>query len=416
MPRTKGALNKTKYTGGLEVLKFERQIEGSPITKDSSMGWVNWGLKNDMPNLLLNLYNESPTHHASVNFAVESICQNGLDYDAMKLDGTQVFPNTYYSWDTLIRNIALDYVLYGSYAIEVIRNKDNKTFSFYNIGMDKVRCSPYDEDGQITSYWISSDWTATGQNPPFEIDAIDMRDDNVIKQGKPYIYVLKNYDPTMTYYQNPSYIAGIKAIQSESEFINYDLKHILNGFSSAGVLTLPEVSDDNERRAIIKNIQSMFQGSDSANQMAITFKTNVEQSPVEWTPFTQPTNSVNLYADSNTRCINRILCAHQIPSPMLIGLPDSTNSGFSSDADKIETAFQLYQRLTGNYHREQVIKTLNDMFKLNGIEVEIIQKPLHFNDFGNEQTIDDNNKSSSDTTSEDVTQNISTDNIEEKVE
>lgn len=415
MPRTKGALNKPKYNGGLEVLKFEKQIEGSPITKDSSMGWVKWGQNNDFCNLLLNLYNESPTHHAAVNFAVESICQNGLDYDAMKLDGTQVFPNTYYSWDTLIRNIALDYVLYGSYAIEVIRNKDNKTFSFYHIGMDKVRCSPYDEDGQITSYWISSDWTALGQNPPFELDAIDMRDDNVIKQGKPYIYVLKNYDPTLTYYQNPSYVAGIKAIQSECQFVNFDLKHITNGFSAAGVLVLPQVESDEERRAIIKNIQSMFQGSENTNSLAIAFKTNVEQSPVEYTPFTQPTNSVNLYADSNLRCINRILAAHQIPSPMLIGLPDSSNAGFSSDADKIETAFQLYQRLTGNYHREQVIKSLNDMFKLNGIDVEIVQKPLHFNDFGNEQT-DDNNKSSSDTTSEDVTQNISTDNIEEKVE
>lgn len=415
MPRQKGSLNKPKMTSGFEVIKFEKHIEGSPITRDSNQGWVNWGLKNDMPNQLLNLYNESPTHHAAINFGVQSIVQNGLDYDAMKLDGTQVFPNTYYSWDTLIRNIALDYILYGSYAIEVIKNKDNKTFSFYHIGMEKVRCSPYDEDGQITSYWISADWTSVSQNPPFEIEAIDMRDESVIERGKPYIYVLKNYDPTMTYYQSPLYSAGIKAIQSESEFVTFDLKHIVNGFTAAGVLTLPEVETDEQKRAIINNIQSMFQGSSNANSLAITFKTNVEQSPVEYTPFTQPTNNVNLYADSNQRCISRILCSHQIPSPMLIGLPDIGNNGFSSEADKIETAYQLYQRLTGNYHREQVIKSLNDMFKLNGIEVEIVQKPLHFNDFDNNNT-GDNNSSSSDTTSEDVTQDISTNNIEEKVE
>lgn len=415
MARTKGALNKPKISSGLEVIKFEKQVEGSAVARDSRQGWVSWGLKNDYPQLLLNLYNESPTHHAAINFGVQSIVQNGLDYDAMKLDKTQIFPNTYYSWDALIRYISLDYLLYGSYAIQIIKNKDNKTFSFYHIPMEKVRCSPYDEDAQITSYWISSDWTALGTNPPFEIDAIDMRDENVIKQGKPYIYVLKNYDPTMTYYQSPLYSAGIKAIQSEAEYLNYDLKHIVNGFATAGILTLPEVETDEQKKAIINNIQSMFQGTSNVNQVAITFRTNVEDQPATWTPFSDKNINTDRYEGANKRTISRILSAHQIPSPMLIGQPDMSNAGFSSDADKIEICYQLYQKLTGNYNREQVIKSLNDMFKLNGIDVEIIQKPLHFNEFENNST-EDNNVSSSDTTSEDVSQDISTDNIEEKVE
>jgi hypothetical protein len=89
-----------------------------------------------------------------------------------------------------------------------------------------------------------------------------------------------------------------------------------------------------------------------------------------------------------------------------------SNAGFSSDADKIEMAYQLYQKLTGNYHREQVIKSLDDMFKLNGIDVEIVQKPLHFNDFDES----DNNNSSSETVARDVEQDVDADNIEEKVD
>ena len=50
------------------------------------------------------------------------------------------------------------------------------------------------------------------------------------------------------------------------------------------------------------------------------------------------------------------------------------------------------------------------MFKLNGIDVEIVLKEMHFGDFGNE------NDKTSDTTSESTTQDVSTDNIEEKVE
>lgn len=408
MARTKGALNKPKITGGLYTVSLEKQIEGSPITHNSQQGWVKWGLKNDYPNLLLNLFNESPTHHSAIMFGVQSILGNGVDYDAMLLDSGDVVPNYYETWDMIVKNLATDFMLYGSYAIQIIKNKDNKTYSFYHMPLEKVRWGEYDEDGQITSYWVSNDWTALGMNPPIEFPAFDMRDEQTIERGQAYLYVYRDYSPTMQYYTSPHYTPGIKAIQSEIEFINYDLKHIVNGFSASGVLTLPQVETDEEKRAIINNIQSMFQGSNNTNQMAITFRTNIEDKPIEFTSFSDKSSNVNQYADSNKRCINRILAAHQIPSAMLIGMPDTDNAGFSSDADKIETAYQLYQKLTGNYNRICVIKTINQLFKMNGIDTQIIMKPLKFNDFGNE------NDNATETKSTNVNDNISTSNIEEK--
>ena len=408
--RPVGSTNKIKPTGGLFVTNFEKHNEGSPFTHDSSMGWVKWGLKNDYPQLLLNLYNESPTHRASINFETQSIVGGGVDYDAMAVDKTQIVPNYQYDWNYLLRSIAIDYSLYGSYAIQIILNKDRKTYSFYHIPLEKVRWSPYDEDGVVTSYWICNDWSSQSMNPPIELPAFDMREEQTIEYGQPYLYVFRPYSPTMEYYTSPHYTAGIKAIQSEIEFVNYDLKHIVNGFSASGVLTLPNVETDEEKKAIINNIQRMFTGSDNTNQMAITFRTNIEDKPVEFTPFSDKGSNVDMYNGSNDRCINRILAAHQIPSPMLIGMPESSKSGFSSDADKIETAYQLYERLTGNYHRQCVIQTFNQMLKMNGVEVELIVKPLRFNDFGGE---DDKSDA---TEGKETNQNISTGNIEEKVE
>lgn len=410
MPRAKGSLNRPKITSGFEVIKFEKHIEGSPITKDSNQGWVNWGLKNDMPNQLLNLYSESPTHHSACEFAIASILGNGVDFEAMKLNGDEVVPNLNQTWDEIIKALATDYILFGSYALEVIMNKDGKTFSFYHIPLDKVRWSPYDESGEINSYWISADWTALGQNPPFEIEALNFSPDMKLEKGTPYLYVYRTYSPTMTYYTQPHYSAGIKAIQSEIEFVTFDLKHVVNGFTAAGVLVLPEVDDDSQKRAIINNIQSMFQGSEQANSLAITFKTNVEQSPVEYTPFTQPTNNVNLYADSNQRCINRILCSHQIPNACLCGLPDIGNNGFSSEADKLEVSYQLYNKLTGNKNRMAVVRTLNQMFALNGVETQIVMKPLNFSDFGDDANVQERTKAST------IGENDVKDQDEEKVE
>jgi hypothetical protein len=412
MSRTIGSKNKPKVSNsGLFLTKLEKQIEGSAITRKNALGWVNYGIRNNYPNLLLDLYNQSPTHRACINFGVQSIVGNGVDYDSMQLDGTQVIPNYAESWDDLIKNISLDFLIYGSYAIQIIRNKDGKTFSFWHMPLDKVRWSEYDEDGQITSYWICNDWTATGQNPPFEIQAFDMRDDSEIKNGKPYLYVYRQYSPAMTYYTQPHYQAGIKAIQSEIEYVNYDLKTTVNGFVPSGMLVLNEVETDEQRQAIIKNVTQMFQGSENANSVMITFRNNVDENKPEFVPFSANQGNINLYASANERTVSRILASHQIPNASLVGMPDIGQTGFASEADKLETAYQLYNKLTGNSNRMAVVRTLNQMFKMNGIDVEVIMKPLSFNDFGNDANVEERTEPS-----EEVDEKDKKNNEEEKVE
>lgn len=405
--RPVGSLNKPKSNGSVFLTKFEKQIEGSALTRKNALGWVNWGLKNNYPNLLLDLYNQSPTHRACVNFGVQSIIGNGVDLDAMQMDGSQVIPNYVETWDDIIKNISLDYLIYGSFALQVIKNNDNKTFSFWHMPLDKVRWSEYDEDGQITSYWICNDWTATGQYPPFQIDAFDMRDESVIERGKPYLYVYRQYSPAMTYYTQPHYQAGIKAIQSEIEYVNYDLKTTVNGFVPSGMLVMNEVETDEERQAIINNVTRMFQGSDNANSVMVTFRNNVDETKPEFIPFSTNSGNINLYDSANQRTVSRILAAHQIPNASLVGMPDVGQTGFASEADKLETAYQLYNKLTGNSNRMAVIKTVNQMFRMQGVDVEVVMKPLSFKDFDDDANVPERTEST------DVDNNDSN-NIEEE--
>lgn len=410
--RPVGSTNKkpTLSKSSVYITNFEKQIEGSAVTRKNALGWVNWGIRNNYPNLLLDLYNQSPTHRACINFGVQSILGNGVDIDAMGIDGTQVIPNYAETWDDIIKNLALDYMLYGSYAIQIIRNKDGRTYSFWHMPLDKVRWSEYDEDGQITSYWICNDWTATGQYPPFQIDAFDMRDEGLIENGRPYLYVYRQYSPAMTYYTQPHYQAGIKSIQSEIEYVNYDLKTTVNSFVPSGMLVLNEVETDEERQAIINNVTSMFQGSDNANSVMVTFRNNVEEQKPEFVPFTANAGNINLYASANERTVSRILASHQIPNASLVGMPDIGQTGFASEADKLETAYQLYNKLTGNANRMAVIRTLNQMFAMQGVDVEVVMKPLSFNDFGDDANVSERTESTP------VDEDDKDNNNEEKVE
>ena len=91
MPRPKGSKNKPKTPkyefsrtrgGGMVVkINMEKQVENTPIMRDSKRGWINYGTRNMYPLELSNLYYNSPTHKACIDFEVASIVGDGIDYE-----------------------------------------------------------------------------------------------------------------------------------------------------------------------------------------------------------------------------------------------------------------------------------------------------------------------------------------------
>lgn len=404
-------VTQTTSKNGVYNIKMAKQVEGAAITRENALGWINWGARNNWPQLMLDLYNQSPTHAACINFEVASIVGEGVDYEASKFDGREIVPNPYENWESLLRSISLDYALYGSYAIQCILSRDGSTIYYYHMPLDKVRWTNYDEDGQITKYMISNDWSEVGQNPPFEIDAFDMRLDTKIEKGKPYLYVYRPYTPTQQYYTAPRYASAIKSIQSEIQYVQYDISNITNSFTPSGILCLGEVETEEERQAIIDNVTRMFVGSENSNRCLITFRNNIEDNIPQYIPFTHNQGSFNFYADANQRVINRILSAHLINDPQLIGLPPQGGTGFNSEGKFLATAYNVYNKVVGNYNRQCVIQTFNFMLALNGIDTELVMKPLRFDIENSESTSSDTSRRSADVDDKDMTE----DKIEEKV-
>ena len=380
--RPKGSQNKpkimTKNNSSVISIKMEKQVEGMARTNNSNRGWINWGNRNDYPLQLSNLYYNSPIHQSCVDFAVSAIVGGGVDYNKMKLTGQEEMrPNYMESWDSFIEKIALDYILYGAYAFQIIKNKDNKTYSFYHQPFSDVRCSPKDEDGVITSYWVSSDWTALSKYSPVELPAFGFQEDEEIAQGKTYLFVSTSYSPDLLYYQTPRYISALKAIQADIELQRYDLRSIMNNFSAAGILTMNRIDDEEEKKLVLENLEAMFQGSNNANSLLVTFKNNDEEKPIDFVKIDKDVTNVNLFDNNNERNIKRILSSHRIPSRTLIGLP-SENAQLGGQGNETVVAYNIYNQLVGNNNRKKIVNTINQMLRLNGIDVEIILKPLSF--------------------------------------
>lgn len=387
MGRPKGSKNKEKIPvyakgGALVRIEMEKQVEAAPRTQLSGRGWVNWGTRNDYSLQLSNLYYSSPTHQSCVDFAVSAIVGDGVDYDAMELSGQEeIMPNYQQTWDDFIECIAKDYILYGSYAFQIPKNKDGETYSVYHQPISEVRCTPYDEDGVIRSYYICSDWTETSKYPPVELRSFSFQEDEEIPSNETMLYVYKGYSPDIMYYQQPRYASALKSIQAEAQLIRYDLRSITNNFTASGLLEVARIEDENERQTFIDNITAMFQGADNANSLMIQFRDNIEDKQVEFTKFDKDINNVNIFSENNDRTISRILSAHRIPTKQLVGY-DAQTSMLGGEGNLLNVAYNLYMKTVGNKDQRAVIGTINKVLKMNGVNVQVKMKPLKFDVLG----------------------------------
>lgn len=372
--RRAGVPNKVKKLGDNSVMlniNMEKQIPNAPTCRLNPQGFINWGNINDFPQMLTGLYYSSSTHKSCVDFLVTAICGESIDTDSM-------MPNYGETWDSFINKLAMDLVLFGGYSFQVIMNKDGKTYSFFHEPFNNVRCGKPDEDGNISEMWVCKDWTETAKNRPFVLPRFGFNEDEKIEKGKAYLFYYSRYSVDSEYYPLPHYYGALKAIQTEAELLRYDLKSVLNNFSANGVVALDRIDDEKERKQVIDGIQKMFTGAENSNTVMITFKNNSEDNPVTFTPFDKDISNVNLFADNNSRTVDRILSAHRIANPTLIGLPNS-GTGFANEGALLEASFNLLNKTIINNMRKEITMTINKMFKINGVDDTIKITPLSFN-------------------------------------
>lgn len=381
MSRPVGSKNRPKTPqnkNGVFTVNLEKQIENAPVVRANAMGWVNYGSRNLYPFDLINLYNTSVTHKACCDFATNALCGEGIDWDAMQMKSQDLQnPSYYMGWNEFIRALAFDMCLYNAFAFQVIKNKDNKSYSFFPQPIETIRLEEADEDGVINNAYLCKDWSATGKFPPVKIPMFGFQDEKEIPMGVPHLFYHKQYNPVNFYYGLPTYASALNAIQAEAQYQIFDLKNIVNGFTPVGCLTLPDVETDEERQGIIKNVTQLFSGAENSNALMITFRSNIEDKGVEFVPFTQKSQSADLYEKANERTINRIMAAWKIPSKALIGYP-ADNTGFSNSGEYMESAYALYNVNVANNNRREILDVINQLFKMNGVDIQIVLKPLRY--------------------------------------
>jgi len=349
------------------------------IVEKSNKKWVAYGSDNNYFGYLIDRYNGSPTNNAIINGISQMIYGKGLD----ALD-SNTKPEAYAKMITLfhkdcVRKLCYDLKLMGQCAMQVIYSKDRKTIAqVEHIPVENLRAEKCNSKGEIEAYYYSDNWSKVKQSTQLKrIPAFGFSNENI------EILYVKPYRAGYKYYSSPDYQGGLQYSELEEEISNYHLNNILNGLAPSMLINFNNGTPNAEERQMLENrIYQKFSGSSNAGKFILAFNDNAEsQATIEPIQLSDAHNQYQFLSDESSK---KIMVAHRVVSPMLLGIKDST--GLGNNADELQTASTLMDNTVIRPFQHLLIDAFDDILAFNNIALKLYFKtlqPLEFTDLEN---------------------------------
>lgn len=305
-----------------DILKvFEFATANVPIIEENLIintrtPWVYYGVANLAPQELIRLYNSSPTHRASIQskwYGVrgEEITLKSGENDRLVMSNSLGEP-MYDLWS----KCALDFILYGAFALNIVWRKDRDTgFEMYYMDASKIRAEKSDMLDKVNNYYYCADWAFPKKFIPRKIAAFNPA--NTEEQSQVFYYT--THSCGNNYYATPGYWGGATAISTEVEIYNWWFNNICNNLQPSLFVSLNNgIPAPEEREQIYQSMTAKYGGSNNPGKLFLTFAESKDQAP-EVTQITS-NSSDKMWIEMGAAVQQAILTSHQISSPELLGI------------------------------------------------------------------------------------------------
>ena len=167
---------------------------------------------------------------------------------------------------------------------------------------------------------------------------------------------------------------------------NYHLNNILNGLAPSMLINFNNGTPNaEEREEIERRIYQKFSGSSNAGKFILSFNDNPESAAsIEPVQLSDAHNQYQFLSEESTK---KIMVAHRIVSPMLLGIKDQT--GLGNNADEIKTASQLMDNTVIRPFQTLLIDAFDQILAYNQISLNLYFKTLQPLEFTESEEIDD---------------------------
>jgi len=336
------------------------------VIEDKRKDWVAYGDDNNYYQYLIDLFVNSTTNGAIINGISSMIYGKGIDaldssskpdqYAAMK----SIFSNS------CMRKVILDFKMLGEGSFQVLR-RDGKVVSAEHFPRQTLRAEKMNEEGKIEAYYYHPKWNEVKHNEkPKRIAAFGCGN------GKePEIKIIKRYISGYDYYCPQDYETSYAEL--ECEISDYLINDVKNGFSGTKVVNFNNGIPDVEAQIRVKNeVMNKLTGS-KGEKVIVAFNNNQESKTT--VDDLALNDAPSHYEYLSRECQNKLIIAHRVTSPLLLGMR-TENNGLGSNADEIKTASLLFNNVTIRPYQDMICEAMDEILAVNDISLKLYFKTL----------------------------------------
>lgn len=317
----------------------------------STRSYISWGEDNKLPYFIWDTYLKCSDLQALINTTVDYV--TGENADIVKPDYLLTEED---SFDDLLQKIVFDYILFGGFAIECIRNANGDIVRCNYINVQNVRV-----DDALTTAWLSNNWCSWTSK---SLIKLPLYDKNELQNHFIYYYrghITRNINPVAMWQ------SGLKSACVLNEIRNYNLSNIQNNFNANVMIVLNGAQIKSaELKDIKEKLEGGYTGTSNAGKTLLINNSNSE-GKVEVIRLDSDKAS-DIYKNVAESSVDDLRCAFRI-NPILLGINVAT--GFSKQ--EFQQAYALYKATVITPLRNNVANALSKIkidVKFNDTNIE----------------------------------------------
>lgn len=336
------------------VLQFD-QAQQPKFKEIKNKNFVEFGEKNDYPNYLLSLYNESPKHGAIVKSKANYVYGKGFENEGVANASGE-------TWNNILKRCIKDDELYRGYYLQVIWNRAKKISDVYHIEFAKVRVSK-----DLKCFYVKNDWNDFREKPR-EYEAFNINN----PYGSQILYY-KEYNPSSDVYPLPSYMQGLNYICSDISVSRHILGNANQGFVGSTLINLNsgDPLSEEHRGEVEQGLLKKFTGSEG-KRVVIMFNKSRENS-AEIVPMGNTMLTKEDFTNVNNLIQQEIFASHQIVTPALFGI---ATAGSLGQRNEIRDGYEIFNNVYVKERQQEVSKIITKLRNLKGEQGEFNIVPL----------------------------------------
>lgn len=317
--------------------------------------WVRFGNDNLYPQLINQMYYQSPLHSTIINFKANAVIGGGYELTSNDTSGAQKVKEYTFikrnKFNKLLRQITKDLIMHGRVCI-IVEPYGNDV-RLERIGPEKVR-----NDRYKTVYTISDDWSRN-------MDMYELKPyrPNMTEKSL-YVYEIDG-DAGQDIYPIPSYCSALNWVFVDGEMSYLHKSNIINSIFPSFMIKLAKKFGSQEEINQFKDTINKAKGAPAAGRI-MTFVANSEDQLPTIEPIPVNQND-KLFEQTDGRIDLQLSRAHSI-DPLLVGIRTTGALGSGTD---IQIAYTIFEKNVVMPLRAEITDIANDLLMIGNLTTRI---------------------------------------------